>query len=422
MEIDKEADKEKTWDIVVVGGGMVGATTALGLAQQGFEVLLLEMSVLFNCLPNTGDFRPRVSALTRASENIFKSLGVWQIIEQNRHCAFTDMHVWEDVSNAEIHFSAKEIGEENLGFVIENDSILNALWQKIETESNIEVLFGQQVEAINLTAETAELSFKDGKEIQTKLLIGADGAFSKIRQLVGINQITHSYNQCAIVGCVETEKSSENTCWQRYRQEGPFAFLAMGNNVSSIAWYLPQDKMEWALSLSEQDYKSQIEQASGLKLGKVTKVYERAGFPLVRRHAEHYVQPHFALVGDAAHTIHPQAGQGVNLGLLDAAALIEVVSNAKTESNSTDKYTKDWSRKSVLRRYERWRKGDNALMQRSMEGFDWLFKQDNELKNQLRTNFVSFANKLKPVKNWLTEQALNGRGQLPKLATSRRNP
>ncbi|MGC9386835.1 MAG: FAD-dependent monooxygenase, partial [Hydrogenovibrio sp.] len=220
----------------------------------------------------------------------------------------------------------------------------------------------------------------------------------------------HDYQQCAVVGCVKTELSHQDTCWQRYQSDGPFAYLAMDNNMSSIAWYLPVEQMPWALSLSDDAFSEAITEASGHKLGKVVEVGERSAFPLVRRHAEAYVKPHVALVGDAAHTVHPQAGQGVNLGLLDAASLVDVLTQAREETPD------DWERYAVLRRYERWRRGDNAIVQRSMEGFDWLFQQDGSVKNRLRQGFLSLADQAKPIKKWLIQQALNGREVLPGLA------
>ncbi len=408
MNIENLASKQ--WDVVVVGGGMVGATTALDFAQNGFSVLLLEKQQPVLEWSESRPYQARVSALTRASENIFKSLGVWQGIEKRRLHAFTDMHVWEDISEAEVHFSAAEISEKNLGFVVENEVIVASLWEKILEYKNIQPIFSEKIIQIDLKQNNANLTFESGLTLTTKLLVAADGAFSSTRDLVGIKTIEHDYQQCAIVGCVKTELSNQNTCWQRYQNTGPFAYLSMEKNVSSIAWYLPVEKMQWALDLSETAFKEELEKASGLKLGKVEDVYQKSGFPLVRRHAEAYVKPHFALVGDAAHTVHPQAGQGVNLGLLDAVALVQVVSE---ERQNTDK---DWGRKSVLRRYERWRKGDNVIVQRAMEGFDWLFKQDNASKNSLRSSFISFGNNLKLVKNWLMIQVLNGRGTLPNKA------
>ncbi len=400
------------WDVIVVGGGMVGATIALGLGQKNFKVLLLENNKPHLIWDENLPYQTRVSALTRASENILKNLGAWQGIKSRRLHPFKSMHVWDDFSEGEVHFSAAEMSEPNLGYVIENQVIQESLWEKIQNQENITSVFGLKIIELNLQKDQATLIIADIGEVNTKLVVAADGANSKIRQLAAIELITHDYEQCAIVGCVKTEKSNQDTCWQRYTEEGPFAYLSMANDISSIAWYLPIEKMPWALSLNDQDFATEVTKASGEKLGNVTSVGERAGFALIRKHAKNYVKTRFVLAGDAAHTVHPQAGQGVNLGLLDAASLIEVLVNARQEGTQNDK---DWARHTVLRRYERWRRGDNAIVQRSMEAFDWIFKHQ-PIKIKFRKSFLPLANQLTPVKNWLMSQVLHGREALPDLA------
>ncbi len=402
---------DTVWDVVVVGGGMVGATVALGLGQQGMKVLLLERQAVDTVWRDDKPYQVRVSALTRASEHVLRNVGAWGGIKSRRYHAFTAMHVWDDLSSGEIHFSAQEMGEPNLGYTVENEVIQAALWEQVQACDAIHVLLNPTIKSLRLEEGQAWLELEGIGDVQTELLVGADGALSQIRQLAYIGLDTHDYEQCAVVGCVKTERPTEDTCWQRYTKDGPFAYLSMGDHLSSIAWYLPTEKMQWALSLSDQAFALEVSKASDYRLGSVVEVGERAAFPLTRRHAEHYVKPNLALVGDAAHTIHPQAGQGVNLGLLDAAALIETVLSAKLAG-------KRWGRYSVLRKYERWRRGDNAIVQRSMEAFDWLFKQDSNLKTSFRKGFLPLANRLTPVKNWLMGQTLNGREALPKLATS----
>lgn len=397
------------WDVIVVGGGMVGAALALGLGKQGFEVLLLEQQAPQLEWQADLPYQTRVSALTRASENILRNLGAWPGIESRRYHPFVAMHVWDEATAGEVHFSAREMGEPNLGHTVENEIIQAALWEQLAACSNVQVLFGAELKNLLLETEQAGLQLASGETLKAHLIVGADGAHSRIRQLASIGLDTHDYEQCAVVGCVKTERSHQDTCWQRYRREGPLAYLAMQNNVSSIAWYLPLEKMQWALSLSDEAFARELGEASDWKLGQVVEVAERGAFPLVRRHAEHYVKPGLALVGDAAHTIHPQAGQGVNLGLLDVAALLDVLVAARSQGKSIGRYA-------VLRRYERWRRGDNAVVQRSMEGFDWLFKQDVTLKTVFRRGFLPLANRLTPLKNWLMSQALNGRDALPVMA------
>lgn len=400
---------ETVWDLVVVGGGMVGAAMALGMGQQGFKVLLLERDAVDTEWDSQQPYQTRVSALTRASENILRNLGAWQGIERRRYHPFVAMHVWDEITSGEVHFSAADMGEPNLGYTVENSVVQAALWEQITDCEQVKVLLDVKLEALAFESEQACLYLEGYGKIQTQLLVGADGAQSQIRQMAHIGLDTHEYEQCAVVGCVKTELNHQDTCWQRYLKDGPFAYLAMGNNVSSIAWYLPVEKMQWALSLPDKEFADRIAEASDWKLGRVIEVAERAAFPLIRRHAQHYVKPNLALIGDAAHTIHPQAGQGVNLGLLDAAALIEVLVEARRENKALGQF-------SVLRRYERWRRGDNAIVQRSMEGFDWLFRQDASLKGVFRQGILPLANQLTPVKNWLMGQALNGREALPKLA------
>lgn len=399
---------EQTFDVIVVGGGMVGAATALGLAQAGLKVAVVEREAPNVVWHTDQSYQPRVSALTRASENILRNLGAWTGIEQRRAHPFVSMRIWEAAGDAEINFDAAALNEPNLGYVVENNVIQAALWETLES-NGVTLICGHAIEGLRFSNHQARLSLAGLGEIQADLLVGADGAFSQIRQLAGIGLDQHDYAQCAVVGCVRTQAPHQDACWQRYRDEGPFAFLAMDNNVSSIAWYLPQEKMQWALNLSEQDYRAEIEKASDGRLGCITETWQRAAFPLTRRHAQHYVLPHLALVGDAAHTVHPQAGQGVNLGLLDAAALVEVVLDARKQGVGLGDFAN-------LRRYERWRKGDNLIVQRAMEGFDWLFKANNPLKNALRERLLPLANIAKPLKNLLVEQALYGREPLPKLA------
>lgn len=407
--IDVHTAASQKWDVIVVGGGMVGAALALGLGQQKFNVLLLERQHPDLQWNPEAAYGARVSALTRASENILKNLGAWQGIESRRYHPFSAMHVWDEATPSEVHFSAADMGEPNLGYTVENSIVQAAIWEPMIQLPNIKVLLGEQLEKLDLQSEQACLFLKAGSELKADLVVAADGAMSQVRQLANIGLETHDYEQCAVVGCVKTEFSHQDTCWQRYRKDGPFAYLSMVNNVSSVAWYLPTDKMQWALDLSDSEYVAALEEASAGKLGAVTEVAERIAFPLVRRHAEHYVKSHLALVGDAAHTINPQAGQGVNLGFLDAAALIDTLVAARERNKPIGQF-------SVLRRYERWRRGDNALVQRSMEGFDWLFKQDAELKKTVRKTLLPMANNLTPVKNWLMSQALNGREALPTLA------
>lgn len=395
------------FDVVVVGGGMVGLTAALGLVRQGFKVAVFEREAPDLTWQADMPYQPRVSALTRASETILRNLDAWRGIEARRAHPFNAMRIWESASAGEVVFDAASINEANLGYVVENNVIQAALWEAL-AHTDAQCFCGHTIASLRFENDQAWLETDQGRFVAS-LVVGADGAFSQMRQLAGIGLNQHDYAQCALVGCVRTQAPHQNTCWQRYRAEGPFAFLAMEQNVSSIAWYLPMEKMDWALSLSDEAYRNEIEKASDGRLGRIVDTWERAAFPLTRRHAQAYVKHNFALIGDAAHTVHPQAGQGVNLGLLDAAALVDVLVQARQQGRYMGEL-------SVLRQYERWRKGDNVVVQRAMEGFDWLFNQQHPIKNQWRARLLPLANVATPLKKWLTKQALHGRDPLPKLA------
>lgn len=415
----QETKQIKQFDVIVVGGGMTGAAMALGLAQYNFHVALVEMTPPDLSWDATQAFGIRVSALTRASQNVLTQLGAWEDVLARRYHAFTDMHVCEASHSDSVHFSAAEIEEANLGYVVENDVIQAALWSQFDQFSNLEVFSSQKVTDLARYDDAGVPMQKVKLEascLSAPLVVGADGARSQVRELSGIGVDAHSYDQCAVVGGVKTELFHQNTCWQRYTEQGPFAYLSMDDNVSSIAWYLPLEKQQWALSLDDDAFKKALETASGGLLGKVVEVYDRGAFPLTRTHATHYVKPAMALIGDAAHTIHPQAGQGVNLGFLDVAALIEVLVEARNASQSSRKH---WARVSVLRKYERWRRGDNALVQTAMEVFDSTFDQNASLKTRLRKVLMPVADKAKFLKNWLMAQALYGRGEMPKLSKNR---
>ncbi|WP_019894036.1 UbiH/UbiF/VisC/COQ6 family ubiquinone biosynthesis hydroxylase [Hydrogenovibrio halophilus] len=397
----------KQTQILVVGGGMVGAATALALAQSGFEVCLLEKRPPDLSWSAESPYHPRVSALTRASENFLASLNAWSGIEARRLQPFTAMHVWAEDAPKRIDLEAAAIGEPNLGHVVENSVVQAALWDQVMAQPLIRV-YADGIAQLEETEDAVHVTLTSGTSLQAQLVVGADGAFSTVRTLAGIGLDTHDYAQAAIVGCVRTERSNHQACWQRYQASGPFAFLTLGDHVSSIAWYLPLEQQDWALSLNDAEFARAVTQASNGFLGEVTEVGARAAFPLIRRHAQHYVRPRVVLVGDAAHTVHPQAGQGVNLGLLDAAALAEVLTEAKSSHGL------DWGRRTVLRRYERWRRGDNLVVQRAMEGFDWLYTTDEGLAKGLRRRVLPLADHFSGMKHWLMQQALHGRGRLPR--------
>ena len=400
-------------EIVVIGGGMVGAAIALGLAQVGFDVAVVEQAPP-PPLAEQPACQVRVSALVRASEHLLQQLGVWRKIADHSAWPFRAMRVWSEDASGEVIFRAEEIGEPDLGHVVPNRVIQAALWEALKAQHNVTLLTGTLLSGWQTHATGLQVQLEDGRRVDCRLLIGADGARSIVRQKAFIPLDSHEYGQAAIVGCVRTERSHEDTCWQRYTAEGPVAFLAMRENVSSLAWYLSLEKLQWALSLSDEAFAEALTQASGERLGRIVEVGARAGFPLVRRHARQYVKGRVVLAGDAAHTVHPQAGQGVNLGFMDAAALIEVLSEARSKGMP-------WDHPGVLQRYERRRIADNLIVQRAMDGFDTLFAQDLPWKWPLRQGVIRLAQSLSPLRQIMMASTLYGRGMMPSFSMNRQH-
>jgi 2-octaprenylphenol hydroxylase len=399
----------KTYDVIIVGGGMVGATLACALAAQHRSVAIVEAFAPQPYSPED-DFELRVSAISRASQQVFENLGVWPLIEKRRMAAYDRMVVWDEGTDGIIHFDAADIAEPNLGHIIENRVIQTALLEHIESLDDIDLLCPQRVAEIDYQDDQVIVTLESGETLCASLLVGADGARSQVRQGAGIaHSVVRDYDQKAIVCVARTEHSHEYTAWQRFLDTGPLAFLPLPDNRhSSIVWSADTDYADELMALTDNEFASRMGAAFEQRLGKVSWTSERAAFPLRGTQAEHYVLPRLALVGDAAHTIHPLAGQGVNLGLLDAAALAEVL-----EGES------DPGRFMALRRYERARRGENTIMMHSMEGFQRLFGSQLPVVSVLRGMGLSLVDRTPMLKQQFMYQALGIAGERPALARHR---
>jgi 2-octaprenylphenol hydroxylase len=395
-------------DIVVVGGGLVGAVFACAAAQQGFTVTLLDIARPdFSSLDHEADIR--VSAVTRASQKILESIGAWSFISPQRCSPYSDMHVWDATGDGVIHFDSADLGEPDLGHIIENGIMLQALYKVIQQQAEITVVAPIKVTAIHQTPDVIEVCCEDGSRYSAALLVGADGARSAIRELAGITTRGWAYDQTAVVATLTTEKPHQHTAWQRFMPSGPLAFLPMADGKSSIVWSTSPEHAGQLLALDDAAFCHAVGEAFAHRLGKITACSKRASFPLRMQHANAYVKPRLALIGDAAHTIHPLAGQGVNLGFADAASLLDVLADAR-------KAGKDSGEFAVLRRYERWRKGQNVSMMASMDGFKRLFSNDSAVLGRLRNAGFNLMNKTTPIKNRIMRQAMGISGDLSKYA------
>lgn len=394
------------FDILVVGGGMIGSALALGLSRQGWQVGLIEgapaASLMAPAEPasSVDDFEPRVSAISLASQRLLEELGAWPKVQASRHCGYREMTVWDGDGTGRIHFDAAELHARSLGTIVENRNIVRALFESL-SDSSVQLLDGVRVKAWS-RGQGVEL--EDGRCLAARLVVGADGALSRLRQWSGLATREWDYDQQAIVCTVRTSQNHRYTAWQRFSPTGPLAFLPLLNEAGdehfcSIVW--SQDTLEARrlMALGTESFRKELEAAIERELGEVLEVSRRFAFPLRQRHAKDYIADGLALVGDAAHTIHPLAGQGANLGYGDVRALLEELERARELGLAPDDA-------SVLARYQRRRKGENLTMMAAMEGFKQLFARDELPVRWLRNTGMRWLNQLVPLKNRIAAEAM----------------
>jgi 2-octaprenylphenol hydroxylase len=400
-----------SYDILIVGAGMVGSCLALALGRLSkFRIALVEANLPAPSGTLHGDYDLRVSAITRASENIFKNIGAWQSIKARRISPFREMHVWDTAGIGEIHFDSAEIGESHLGHIIENRVIQSALLEQCQGLNNIDLYAPVRSKEIIQSTHEIYLRLEEGPCLSARLLIGADGANSQVRQWAGISNRGWDYQQKGLVATVQTEKPHQETAWQRFLPQGPLAFLPLDNPYRcSIVWSTTPDDATQLLALEDHEFAAALATAFEYRLGAIQAISPRSAFPLRLRHAETYIQPRLALIGDAAHIIHPLAGQGVNLGLLDATTLAEVLVTAQRSAGDPGSLI-------TLRRFERWRKGDNLATQFIIDGLKRLFGNTLFPVRAARNLGLAVTDATTPLKRFIMRWASGLVGDLPPLA------
>lgn len=395
------------YDVLVVGAGIAGSALAVALSGQGLRIALVEARDLpadpGPVDPGLKGFDVRVSALTPGSVDLLARLAVWPAIEAYRACPYRHMTVWDAEGTGRIDFDSAEMNLPALGTLVENSAITAALASRVRRAPDIEVLAPRRLEQAQRSADGVIVTLDDGTRCAAALTVGADGALSPLRERLGFATREWSYGQRAIVATVETERHHADTAWQRFLPTGPLALLPLPDSADhhycSIVWSLDDDAVDAVLALSDADFCAALADAAEHCLGDILDSSPRSAFPLRQRHAVNYVEPGVALIADAAHTIHPLAGQGINLGLADVDELAGVVVEARQRGLPPGAL-------SVLQRYQRRRKGSNLAMMAAMDGFRHLFGSRRLPLRWLRNVGLRQVDALPAVKKRLMRQAM----------------
>jgi 2-octaprenylphenol hydroxylase len=396
----------KTYDVAIVGGGMVGLATAIGLANADLNVVVIDAGTTQAV---SGEPKLRVSAINKASQQLLENLGAWQYLDDSRVSPYQKMSVWDKDGLGKIEFDAHSISEAYLGSIIENDAISYALAKRASEISNITYIENQRLERVAFGEREAWLTLANGDNVSAAVVVAADGANSWVRQQCSIPLTFWDYGHHAIVATVRTELAHDATARQAFLPGGPLAMLPLyDDNLCSIVWSVSPDQAEQLLALDKIEFGKALTAALDGRLGMCQVISERQSFPLRMRYARHFARHRLVLAGDAAHTIHPLAGQGVNLGFLDAASIIETFTELHEQGKDLGEY-------SHLRALERWRKAEAMEMIATMEGFKRLFAGSNPLKKAMRDIGLTLVDNVAGLKTVFIKQAMGNKMTLPKL-------
>jgi 2-octaprenylphenol hydroxylase len=393
-------------DVVIVGAGITGASLALGLARVANQRVVL----VDHRIPDESseDVHSRVSALGLAAERVLSAIGVWQSLPAARLSPYRRMEIWDEGSSGRLEFDAAEIGEPHLGHIIENHLLLNHLHEAIGGTDLVSCRFGVEPSDISINEKGVKLGLEDDDVIEAALLVGADGGDSWVREELDISASTHEYQQLGIVCRIHTEFPHRKTAWQRFLATGPVAVLPMADGNSSIVWSADERKAQALLDLDESEFEAELGAALDGRLGEINLLDSRLAFPLKSMRVDQYITSRVVLVGDAAHRVHPLAGQGANLGLKDVAALTEVVQSADEDS-------RDIGNRLVLRQYERWRKTENTTVDFLMSALQKAFGSNHGIPGSIRGPAMNTLNSANSIKNLMARHAMGISGDLPRM-------
>lgn len=389
-------NRRAPYDLVVVGAGIVGSAAALAAARDGLKVALVEAREPAHWQAGEPDLR--VVAFAPDNAALLDELGVWTAVREARAQPYRRMRVWDAAGGGELCFDADALGRPALGHIIENTLLADRLWAACGREPGIHRHCPAKVEALAQDEHSAAVTLSDGSVLHGRLVLGADGAASGLRALAGLEAPLHDYGQRGLVAYVGTERPHEDTAWQRFLPTGPLAFLPFTDGRCSIVWTLPADEAQRLLEADEASFRRELTRAFDARLGEVVSVSARAAFPLRRQLASRYVAGRVALAGDAAHVVHPLAGQGVNLGLRDVAGLRDAWRKAQAAHA-------DLGAPHRLARWERTRRSENTLAAYSFEAINRAFSNDAMLPTLLRGHALGLAGRLPPLTRLLWERA-----------------
>jgi 2-octaprenylphenol hydroxylase len=406
----------RDFDVVIVGAGAIGAAMAALLVARKL-CAPARIGIVADRFPPQAaadsDWGLRVFALSRASERLLRHCGVWNALPTQRLFAYERMCVW-DASGApqgagSLSFDCAEIGEPNLGHIVEGNALQRCCLQHAGAAGVVLIEAGML--KIAIAEDEACMALSDGRELRSKLVVAADGTESKTRELLGIGTAGHAYQQDAVVAHVRTAKPHRNTAWQRFLPTGPLAFLPLPGGRSSIVWSAGRAEAERLTRLDPAAFGAALTSASSEVLGDVELTTPIASYPLKLQYALDYARPRAVLLGDAAHAVHPLAGQGLNLGLLDCASLAEVLGRA-----GEPRFLGDYA---LLRRYERWRRSENLLAATALDGLERLFSNANPLIAGVRAAGLDAVGHMPFIKRQLARRALGLTGDIPAFLRDR---